>query len=89
LPNTYKGGAGVGKRTRVRGGRQPPPPEPNPLATNGGAIWLGCSPTPAELERMPGACFRAAIDKLLADTVPQSYWAKVVARRQAEAWDVR
>jgi hypothetical protein len=79
----------VSKPTRVRGSRQPRSPEPNPLSANGGAIWLGHSPTPAELERMPGACFRAAIDKLLADTVPESYWRKARASREAEAWDVR
>jgi hypothetical protein len=51
--------------------------------------WLGHTPTGADLERMPLDWFHQAIDQLLRETVPESYWRKVVAKRQAEAWGVR
>jgi hypothetical protein len=51
--------------------------------------WLGHTPTGTDLERMPLDWFHQAIDQLLRETVPESYWRKVVAKRQAEAWDVR
>ena len=52
-------------------------------------VWLGHTPTGDDLEGMPLEWFHQAIDQLDAETVPKSYWSKVIARRQAEAWDVR
>lgn len=52
-------------------------------------VWLGASQTADQLERLPLPWFHNAIDRLLADTVPEKYWRKVIAKRQAEAWDVR
>ncbi len=56
---------------------------------NGQPVWLGHTPTGDDLEGMPLEWFHQAIDQLDAETVPEAYWRKVVARRQAEAWDVR
>ncbi len=53
------------------------------------AVWLGHTPTGRDLERMPLEWFHIAIDQLLAETVPESYWRKVVGRQQAKAWEVR
>jgi len=52
-------------------------------------IWLGASQTAHDLEHLPLPWFHQAIDRLLADTVPKSYYDKVIAKRQAQAWDVR
>jgi hypothetical protein len=38
------------------------------------------SPSADQLEHMPGALFHAAIDRLEADTVPYTYYAKIVGR---------
>ena len=54
-----------------------------------GPVWLGRTPTGDELEGMPLDQFHVAVDQLHRETVPESYWHKVVARQQAEAWDVR
>ena len=56
---------------------------------NGQAIWLGASQTSYDLEHLPLPWFHNAIDRLLAETVPESYWRKVRAKREAQAWDVR
>ena len=53
------------------------------------AVWLGRTPTATDLERMPLDWFHQALDQLAADTVPEAYWRKVVARQQAQAWEVR
>jgi hypothetical protein len=57
--------------------------------TDAAPVWLGLTPTGHDLEAMPGEWFHAAIDKLFAETVPKSYWDKVVTRQQAKAWDVK
>ena len=54
-----------------------------------GTAWLGHTPTGRDLQRMPLDRFHAAVDQLRRDTVPESYWRKVRARMQAEAWEVR
>jgi len=56
---------------------------------NGQPVWLGYTVTGDDLQAMPLEWFHQAIDQLERETVPQSYWRKVVAKRQAEAWDVR
>ena len=56
---------------------------------NGEAVWLGRTPTGQQLETMPLDWFHQAIDQLRAETVPEAYWRKVRAKREAEAWDVR
>jgi len=56
---------------------------------NGQPVWLGYTVTGDALEVMPLDWFHQAIDQLQRETVPESYWRKVVAKRQAEAWDVR
>lgn len=48
------------------------------------AIWLGKTPTGAELERMPLPWFHQAIDALLAETVPRSYWIRAIEGRARE-----
>lgn len=53
------------------------------------AIWLGLTPSGHDLEAMPLDWFHIAVDKLAAETVPRSYWLKVVVREQSKAWDVR
>lgn len=53
------------------------------------AVWLGHTPTGSDLERMPLDRFHTAVDQLRRDTVPESYWRKVIAKRQAQAWEVR
>jgi hypothetical protein len=75
----------VTKRTRVSSMRNPPA---DPLAGHE-PVWLGKTPTPAQLERMPPEWFHAAVDQLERDTVGENYWRKVRASRQAKAWDVR
>jgi hypothetical protein len=52
-------------------------------------VWLGHTPTGDDLEGMPLEWFHQAVDQLERETVPKSYYDKVVAKRQAEAWDVR
>jgi len=52
-------------------------------------VWLGHTPTNDDLEGMPLDWFHHAIDQLTADTVPKSYYDKVIGRAQAKAWEVR
>ncbi len=56
---------------------------------NGPAVWLGASQTAYDLEHLPLPWFHQAIDRLLAETVPEAYWRKVRAKREAKAWEVR
>ena len=53
------------------------------------AVWLGKTPTAEELERMPLEWFHNAIDQLEAETVPETYWRKVIDRQLTQAWEVR
>ncbi len=53
------------------------------------AVWLGRTPTGQQLATMPLEWFHQAIDQLVAETVPETYWRKVRAKREAEAWEVR
>jgi len=58
--------------------------QPGPAA-NGDGSWQRATPTGAQLEAMPLSWFRAAIDQLLAETVPEGYWRKVIASQAAQA----
>lgn len=60
-----------------------------PHGGDSGPIWLGHTPTGDDLEGMPLDWFHQAVDQLDRETVPKSYWSKVIARRQAQAWEVR
>ena len=60
-----------------------------PPAEVGQTLWLGHTPTGRDLQRMPLDRFHQAVDQLRRDTVPESYWRKVIAKRQAQAWEVR
>ena len=50
----------------------PPPP-----------IWLGYTPTAQQLEHRPLWWLHQALEQLEEATVPENYWRKVIAGRQA------
>lgn len=78
--------------TRRPGGLPGPPTGPagpTPTGTNQPAPWLGLTPTGRQLEEMDRVFLHRAVDQLERETVAESYWRKVLASRQAKAWDVR
>jgi len=52
-------------------------------------VWLGHTPTSDDLKGMPLEWFHQAVDLLERETVPKSYYDKVIAKRQNDAWEVR
>lgn len=46
-------------------------------------VWLRATPMGRDLEGCHLQFFHRAIDELLAETVPESYWRKVIESRRA------
>jgi hypothetical protein len=52
------------------------------MSDNPAPIWDGATPSAWQLEAMLLDRFHAAVDQLRAETVPRSYWEKVIASRE-------